>query len=62
MRFEGRRDDGVLSGKQTETLGHLPQVDVGFAASLGSVVQEEVFGKVLLVAMHLWVGESDQRR
>lgn len=58
MRFEGGRDDGVLPGTQAETLRHLPQVDVGFAASDGSVVQEEVFGKVLLVAVHLWVKQT----
>lgn len=55
MGFEGGRDDDVLSRAQTETLRHLPQVDVGFAASFGSVVQEEVFGKMLLVALHLWL-------
>lgn len=53
VRFEGGWDDDVLSGAQAETLRHLPQVDVGLAASFGSVVQEEVFGKVLLVAVHL---------
>lgn len=55
MRVEGGRYDDIFSGSQTETLRHLPQVDVGFAASFGSVVDEEVFGKMLLVALHLWL-------
>lgn len=53
MRLVRGGNDDVLSGAQAETLGHLPQVDVGLTASLRGVEQEEVLLHVLLVAMHL---------
>lgn len=53
MRLVRGGNDDVLSGGQAETLGHLAQVDVGLAASLGGVEQEEVLLHVLLVPVHL---------
>lgn len=53
MRLVRGGDDDVLAGAQAEALGHLAQVDVGLAASLGGVEQEEVLLHVLLVAVHL---------
>lgn len=56
MRLVRGGDDDVLPGAQAETLSHLTQVDVGLAASLGGVEQEEVLLHVLLVPVHLWQG------
>lgn len=53
MRLVRGGDDDVLPGGQAETLAQLAQVDVGLAASLGGVGQEEVLLQVLLVPMHL---------
>lgn len=60
MRLVRGGDDDVLSGAQTEALGHLAQVDVGLAASFGGAVEEEVLLHVLLVAMHLDKGAKVQ--
>lgn len=53
MWLVGGWHDDVLARSQAEALRHLPQVDVGLAASLGGAVQEEVLLHVLLVAVHL---------
>lgn len=58
MRLVRGGDDDVLPGAQTETLGHLAQVDVGLAASFGGAEQEEVLLHVLLVPMHLGGGRG----
>lgn len=58
MRLVRGGDDDVLPGAQTETLGHLAQVDVGLAASFGGAEQEEVLLHVLLVSMHLGGGRG----
>lgn len=54
-------DDDILSGAQAEALGHFAQVDVGLAASLGGVEQEEVLLHVLLVPMHLERGSHNSK-
>ena len=48
MRFEGGRDDQVLSRRQLEARADLTQVDEGFGSCRLSVGQE-----VVLVQMHL---------
>lgn len=58
MRLVRGGDDDILPGAQAETLGHLAQVDVGLAASLGGAEQEEVLLHVLLVPVHLWGGRE----
>lgn len=56
-------DDDILARGEAETLGHLPQVDVGLTARLGGVEQEEVLLHVLLVAVHLQVeGGGNSKR
>lgn len=60
MGLVGGRHDDVLPRTQSKTLGHLPQVDVRLAASLGGVEQEELLLHVLFISMHLaqWDGQQ----
>ena len=53
MGLVGGGHDHVLAGAEAEALSHLPQVDVGLAAGLRGVYQEEVLLHVLLVTVHL---------
>ncbi len=54
MGFKGRGDDDILSWRQTESLRHLPQVNVGLAFSFGGCVQEEVLWQMWMLSTHLW--------
>lgn len=62
MGLIGGGHDDVLPRTQSKTLGHLPQVDVSLAASLGGVEQEELFLHVLLISMHLAEGMDTVER
>lgn len=42
VRFEGGRDDGVLSGRQFEAVAHLPQVDEVLTASHSRPPQQDL--------------------
>lgn len=53
MGLIGGRHNDILPRAQPEALSHLPQINVGLAASLGSVHHEEFLLHVLLVTMHL---------
>lgn len=53
VRLEGGGHQQVLPRGQGEALRHLPQVDVGFAASLGRVVAEEIFPHVVFIFWRL---------
>lgn len=53
--FKGGGDDDVLSGRQTETLCHFPQVNVRLTFSLGGCIEEEVLLQMLILPFHLWV-------
>lgn len=51
--LEGGGDQQVFPRRQREALGHLPQVDVGPAASFGCVVAEEILVLVVVVVRSL---------
>lgn len=58
----GGRHNHILPRAQPEALSHLPQVNVGFAASLGRVQGEEFLLHVLLVTMHLTDIQSSKKK
>lgn len=57
MRLEGGGDQQVVSGRQREALRDLPGVYVGAAASLGSVVAEEILAGLVFV---FWSLDADK--
>ncbi len=51
--FKGGGDQQVFPRRQCEAFRHLSHVDVGFAASLGWVIAEEIFSYMVLTIWSL---------
>lgn len=59
MRFKGGGDDGVLSGRQFESVAHLPQVNEVVTASHSRPPQQDVRAQVDVTATFILTTEEE---
>lgn len=61
VRFEGGGDDGVLSGRQFESVTHLPQVDKVLTASHSCPPEQHVRAQVDVTATFILTKEEESQ-